>query len=98
MRLGARLRRLERQAPPPPHTYRAGDGEDPPCPPWFNPAEWAARMRISRCSGDRVTGALRHDEYLPGMGEEERRYVDGLSQVFDEFLRTHRGPPEEGPL
>jgi hypothetical protein len=70
--------------------YLRGEGPrppDPPCPRWFDPAEWASRMRIGRCIEYRCAGELRGDEYLPDMNLEEREYVDGLVGAFDEFVK-----------
>jgi hypothetical protein len=58
---------------------------DPPCRHWFDPAEWASRMRISRCLDERMKCDLRNGGYLPDKYEEKRRYVDGLLHVFATF-------------
>jgi hypothetical protein len=66
-----RIRRFE--------AYFRGEGprpEDPPCPPSYDPAEWASRMRIGRCLEYRMTGELPNDGYLPDMTAEERKHMD----------------------
>jgi hypothetical protein len=71
---------IDRQA-----AYLCGQGPrppDPPCPSWFDPAEWASRMRIGRCLDYRWTGELGPGEYLPDMTEEERRYVDSHTPLI----------------
>lgn len=68
------------------HAYLSGEGPrppDPPCPPWFDPATWARRMRIGRCLDYRFTGELSEGEYLPDMDDEERCHVDGLLRTLD---------------
>jgi hypothetical protein len=72
----------------------------PPCPPWFNPTEWASRLRISRCLADRVHGALGDSEYLPDMEEVEWRYLEGLLRTFAVFVegQTHALPIGVEPL
>jgi hypothetical protein len=71
--------------------YLRGEGPrppDPPCRPWFDPAEWTRRLRTSRCLADQVHGALGDREYLPDMDAKERRYLDGLLQAFTVFAES----------
>jgi hypothetical protein len=99
--LRTRLQRLARRVPTPPRAEPGAEGADPPCPRWFDPREWASRMRVSRCSEGRLSGALRPNEYLPDMTEGERRYVDEPAQAFAVFARacchaTGSGPGSSG--
>jgi hypothetical protein len=70
---------------------------DPPCPPWFDPAEWESRMRVGRCIDYRLTGGLGPAEYLPDMSEEERRELDGFTEALAAFARDLENSPMNKP-
>jgi hypothetical protein len=44
-------------------------------------------MRVRRCVDARLTGELPDGEYLPEMGEDERRQVDGTLEALAAFAR-----------
>jgi hypothetical protein len=60
---------------------------DPPCPRGTDPAAWDSQMRVGRCVDARLTGELPDGEYLPAMGQEERRQVDGNLEALAAFAR-----------
>jgi hypothetical protein len=79
--------------------YLRGEGPrppDPPCPAWFDPQQWASRLRQSSCLEERMRGALAADEYLPGMDEAERAYVDDLFHLLTTGMTELIGMPAEG--
>jgi hypothetical protein len=64
-------------------TYARGEGPKPapqPCPPGFDPAEWASRQRIADYLASRNPP--------PGLTDEEKAYVDDLQRGFDEWERS----------
>ena len=76
------------ERPPPPNR---------PCPPWFDPAEWASRQRVGHCLVARASGELAADTYLPGRDAAERNYLDGLTEAVAVFARYARPPGGPGP-
>jgi hypothetical protein len=80
--------------------YLRGEGPrppDPPCPAWFDPAEWESRMRFGRCLDYRMTGKLGAGEYLPEMTEKERREIDGFTEALAAFARDLENAPMNKP-
>jgi len=60
---------------------------DPPCPRGTDPAAWDSQMSVGRCVDAHLTGVLPGGEYLPEMGEGERRQVDGTLEALAAFAR-----------
>jgi hypothetical protein len=60
---------------------------DPPCPRETDPAAWDSQMRVGRWVDARLTGELPDGEYLPEMGQEKRRQVDGTLEALAAFAR-----------
>jgi hypothetical protein len=97
VRLHNRLAKLEQQVTARCHRNQPGEGsvfermerwkaylrregpkpEPVPCPPWMDPAQWDSRHRIADYLG---TGKPPR-----GLTDEEKAYVDGLLQGFDQW-------------
>jgi hypothetical protein len=63
--------------------YLRGEGPKPaplPCPSWFDPAAWDSRQRLA--------DYLATGQPPPGLTDEEKAYIDGLQQEFDEWERS----------
>lgn len=70
--------------------YLRGQGPrppDPPCPRGTDSVVWGRQMRVGRCVDAHLTGELPDGEYLPEMGEGERRQVDGTLEALAAFAR-----------
>jgi hypothetical protein len=70
--------------------YLRGQGPRPPdlpCPRGTDSVVWDCQMRVGRCVDAHLTGELPDGEYLPEMGEGERRQVDGTLEALAAFDR-----------
>jgi len=81
-----RLARLEKQAALRRAQEPLADGDtDPPCPPWFDPQEWASRMRLSRLLMRQFTTGAEAQAEPKGTTDEERRCAEGLAGIFQQL-------------